>query len=129
MENLTDTRTAVEPQELTRPVAPEDIRAGDYLVVLKCVYQLLYCPDGDPSWQPPRVVSIELLPFCTELPGKVLEVSLPLIYVKTAAGEREIVDVRTHRFGRVSDRFGRAVFKREKKKREKDATALGKPGV
>ena len=107
---------------MARAVAPEDLRAGDYIYVLGELLEVMPCLLDREQWQHPETVKLMVLPYSGKEPMKVVEVCLPVLLVKDKSGKCETLDARLFRFARLPDRFGRKVFKRLRKSAEKTAT-------
>lgn len=107
----------VNESNIARNLAPEDIIPGIYVSVMHVVYQHVswFC-DPEP-WKKGEPATSLLLPDNGGRPLKVVEVCLPFVLVETAAGKHKTLDVRQYRLAKVSDRYGDAVFMREKAKR------------
>lgn len=104
-------------------VAPEDIRVGDYLIVLHTTYELLPMLLGcESSFAPPKPTRMTLMSWDTE-PKRVVRICLPIILVLEPDGEKDTIDVRRHNLARVDLAFGRTAFK----KKEKLADELERP--
>jgi hypothetical protein len=123
---------------IAKPLPPEEIRAGMYVVVMSVVVEIV--PSGimmDSKLGPPEVQRVVTLACdCADcghlLPMKVLEVCLPIVLVKRpilttdfSGGPRtelRALDVRRHRLAQVSDAIGKRVFKRVKAAATRSAT-------
>ena len=98
-ESLAETPTAI-----ARPVAPEDVRPGDYLTVL---FEL-----GTPGFFERMVGEarpVFEVPDNAAMPARVLEICLPLLLLQTAPDRCILVDVRRFRLARVPAGFGERV--------------------
>ena len=118
--------TDLETQEITdagmaRALAPEDLRAGDYVYVLGELLEVLPCILDREAWKAPETVKLMVLPYSGKEPMKIVEVCLPVLLVKDKSGKCETIDARLFRFARLPVRFGRKVFKRLRKNGEKEA--------
>lgn len=102
---------------VARPLAPEDVRAGQYVCTLQFVVECMAPADLD-SWRPPRVIRLQCLPFSSE-PQRVLAVCLPFVFVRNVNCELETIDVRRYTLARVSKTFGQLAFKKAKAARDK----------
>jgi len=102
---------------LAKSLAPEDIALGDYVAVLKVLYELptyLWC--GDSAFdsaieQRDQPVRMELMPFESGLPMRVTGVCLPFVMVCEPAGSNYPLDIRRHRLARLDRNFAEAAFK------------------
>lgn len=102
---------------VARPLAPEDVRVGQYVCTLQFVVECVAPAELD-SWRPPRLIRLQCLPFNTE-PQRVLAVCLPFVFVRCVDGDLETIDVRRHSLARVSKSFGQLAFKKAKAARDK----------
>jgi hypothetical protein len=97
---------------LARSLAPEEVRAGDYVAVLHEFCELIpfMCAESSvlERGEPYR---FRMTP-AQAAPLKVEEVCLPFVLVRSAQGRHTMIDVRRVRLARVSQRFGRAAFRR-----------------
>ncbi|HKQ47036.1 MAG TPA: hypothetical protein VJZ71_03075 [Phycisphaerae bacterium] len=99
-----------DEKTISQVLAPEDIRAGDYVSILHVLGEFLPLFFEQP-WQPVEPIRVMLYP-CSVQPMKVVEVCLPFVLVRKVNGKHETLDVRQHRLARVSKEFGRKAFKR-----------------
>ena len=109
---------------ISRTLAPEDIRPGQYVSVLHVVDEYLPfgCLDGE-TWRRIEPVRVVWLPSSRGLPMLVIDVCLPFVLVKNSNGDCRTLDVRRHRLARISAAFGRTAFERAKaakRKRERE---------
>ncbi len=100
----------LDENNLTRPIAPEDLRVGDYVGVLTYVLQSEPCCPDD--WMFGRVVEAARTPVYLPTPvvGRVRALCLPFVLVRSPSKGRRLLDVRLVTFGRLDAEFGRAVF-------------------
>jgi hypothetical protein len=103
-----------------RSLAPEDLRAGDYVSL---DYEILELPSFfwccDPQLLPPA--EPVRMPWQTAdcgLPLKVKAVCLPYVFVKKSCGQHRTLDVRRHRLVRLAPEYAQIVWK-----------AMSKPGA
>ncbi len=100
---------------LAKPLAPEDVRVGDYVAPLEWTVQWpswMWC--GDDSWSNDRTAVIRavwLPPGERQQPQKVLAACLPLVFVKSATGECETLDLRQVRLARLDCRYAKIVWR------------------
>ena len=111
---------------LAKPLAPEEVRVGDYISILHVTYELpsfLWCEDSFalPRDQPVR---LQLLSDEGGLPLKVCSVCLPFVLVKDHAGKPRTLDVRKHRLARLHRNYAKAVWKARKKQPANPLAAL-----
>tara|TARA_R110000744_G_scaffold365777_2_gene474665 strand:+ start:405 stop:821 length:417 start_codon:yes stop_codon:yes gene_type:complete len=96
--------TAVE-NSLARVLAPEDVAAGQFVMVLNEQHQYPCgrCNDSnDPEYV---VVEVVMRPDEASMPRLVVAVCLPFVIVESISGTKEMLDVRSKRLARVSDSF------------------------
>lgn len=103
--------------KVAKVLAPEDVRAGDYVAVLQVMYELpsfLWCGDfGTVKIDEPVRV-----PFMANEGGeplRVRSVCLPFILVKTPSGTLRNLDVRRHLLARLDRDHAEIVWKANKK--------------
>ena len=104
---------ATAENEAARSLAPEDLRAGEYVSL---DYEIIEFPSffwcGDAQVLPPS--EPVRMPWQTAdcgQPLKVKAVCLPYVFVKKHSGEHRTLDVRRHRLLRLSSNYARAVWK------------------
>ena len=104
---------------IAKPLAPEDIRAGDYVAPLHVIYEIpsfLWC--GDSASLPPHVpVQISLLPQRGGIPLKVKAICLPYVFVESPRRKPQVLDVRRCRLARLDQSYGKMVWRALRKKR------------
>ncbi|MBN2448569.1 MAG: hypothetical protein JXO22_17715, partial [Phycisphaerae bacterium] len=67
---------------LARALAPEDIRPGDYVTLLHYVTEVLpLAALVDTTWQTPKPIAVQWLPWGGGMPVRVLGVCLPFVLV------------------------------------------------
>ena len=106
---------------LAVPLAPEEIRAGDYVALLYTVYEILTGACGDSAWKPIKLQKVLALPSMwdeTE-PVRVCEVCLPFVIVENAVGDVSTIDVRRNRLARLNAGYGRRAMKRIRRQARK----------
>jgi hypothetical protein len=119
------TKTGRRPgaKDLTtaKVLAPEDVRAGDYVTLLHVVYELpsfFWC-GGVGTIRPDEPVRIPFVPDNGGVPLRVRSVCLPFILVKAPSGQQRNLDVRRYRLARLDRAHARAAWKARKKSRRK----------
>ncbi len=107
---------------MSQPLAPEDIRPGDFVSLLHVVSECVpfFCIE-DVQFRQIEPVRITHMPRSIE-PMEVVEVCLPFVLVRKVDGEHATLDVRRHKLARLSQRFGKKSFKRFKMQRGKAVT-------
>ncbi len=102
-----------EPEEclVARVVAPEDLRAGDFVAVLAEIVELptflwheTLCDRGE-------IVRIRRLPTDNRVPLKVKAICLPFVFVKQPSGKFETIDVRLASLVRLEKDYAKTVWK------------------
>ncbi len=99
--------------DISRPLAPEDIREDDYVAVIGEIFQIVRwdCAPAIPG-TPPETAQVLCFPFDDAEPLRVVSVCLPFVLVQDAKGGHRTLDARQLRLVRVSERFGKKAFKR-----------------
>jgi hypothetical protein len=107
-----------EEKTISRPLAPEDIRPGDYVSLLHVTTEFVpfFCAE-DLQFRRIEPVRITCMPRSIE-PMEVVEVCLPFVLVRRPDDRHETLDVRRHQLARLSERFGKKAFKRIKSQPE-----------
>jgi hypothetical protein len=102
---------------LAKALAPEDVRAGDFVAVLDEICELpsFWWDDCGTSARE-EVVRIRYLPEGDAAPMKVRGVCLPYVLVKLPWGAKRTLDVRRSRLARLAPRYARAAWKAYKKR-------------
>ncbi len=107
---------------MTRPVAPEDLRPGDYVAALQVVSERVW-PLFSLDEKPPRLVHVVHWPRHNWQPMRVEEICLPFVLLETPRGKHCVIDVRQYRLGRVSESFGRRLFEVVSAAKERETAA------
>ena len=104
----------------SKTIAPEDIRVGDHVAVLRVSYEFLsYLWCFDTTAEKSEPVRVTFLPHCDiGQPLKVLATCLPFVVVLNSNDGKFAVDVRACQLGRLHDEYVKAM-KPEKKKKKK----------
>jgi hypothetical protein len=99
--------------DISRQLAPEDIREDDYVAVIGEILQIVRwdCAPAVPG-TPPETAHVLCFPFDNAEPLRVVSVCLPFVLVVDAKGGHRTLDARQLRLARVSERFGKKAFKR-----------------
>jgi hypothetical protein len=95
--------------ELSRIVAPEDLRIGDCIAILSAAEEIVsYGCDCSQAMLPVRIVWM-----CgSGDPLRVEAICLPFVLVVSPSGEHSTLDIRRSRLVRLSARYASAAFKR-----------------
>lgn len=114
----TESETEAGVATLARPLAPEEVRVGDFVAVLNVTYELpsfWWCAESYriPHEQPVR---LQYLPEDGGTPLKVRAVCLPFVLVKTHDGQHRTLDVRKYRLARLDRGFAKIAWREAKKK-------------
>src|SRR5262245_44709770 len=92
-------------QGAARQLAPEDVRAGDYICVMKVLQEYMpYWALLEESWKPPELIRLTWMPADSGTPLKVVEVCVPFVLVQQVDGSHKTLDLRRHQIGRLSER-------------------------
>jgi hypothetical protein len=99
--------------ELSKTLAAEDVRRGDFVSILYEVIELpSYLWFNDSYVLPPdEPVRMKWRTSDCGTPLKVKAVCLPFIFVKKPCGSHRTLDVRQHRLIRLSDHYAKTVWK------------------
>jgi hypothetical protein len=102
---------------VAKPLAPEDIRRGMYVMRLQEICEILgfWLDDIDKT----SITRVARTPWRSQMPLRVAEVCLPFLLVEDAKGRCGTLDVRQVKLAQVSDRFGREAVLRARAKRER----------
>ncbi len=97
-----------------RALAPEDVTPRMFVCISHVVQEYVAAPSsGDGYGASPRVMNVvQTMPG--HRPFLVIDVCLPYLFAKDADGDYATLDLRRHRLVRVSTRYARNVFRREK---------------
>jgi hypothetical protein len=113
-------------EALAVPLAPEDIRVGDYVAPTHDhdQYPLRGC---DASFTgedlPPRIHVVTVRTVCAyPRVMRVLAVALPLVLLEDAQGERSLDTVRYHGFARLPRELGQIAMRDLDRRRRKEAS-------
>ena len=121
----TSRSTLAQSLSVAKPLAPEDIRRGDYVAVLDEMYEIpSYCWREDAALHPrDELVRIRLIPAQDAPPHKVKSVCLPFVLAKQPTGERRTFDLRRTRLARLDKGYGAAAWKAYKKKQQTNVSS------
>ncbi len=108
---------------LAKSLAPEDVRAGDYVAVLHIVHEfpaIVWCDDTS-LIDRNEIVRLPFVPENGGQPLKVISVCLPFVLVKYPGGKQRSLDVRHCRLARLDRAYAKAAVgkRKPKKKRRK----------
>ncbi len=115
----TSTMTRHESQ-IARSIAAEDLNCGDFVAVLTEVTEFpsFLWQDDLNTHSPHEPVRIQWQGRCNDVPLRVKELCLPYVFVKSAVGRYETLDVRRCQLARLNPRYAKRVWKLLKKKRK-----------
>lgn len=108
-----------------RPLAPEDVQPGDFVVLFEESYEypsFYWCADTT-LLAPEEPVRIRFVPRDESLPLKVKGVCLPFVLVKTPRGGQRTLDLRQVRLARLDRAYAATAWKAYKKKPRPDTAA------
>lgn len=116
-------RSTDQAATLAKSLAPEEIRAGDYVTLLHVVCEtpaLMWCDDMALTGRD-EIVRLQFVPENGGEPLKVKSVCLPFVLVKDASGQKRPLDIRRHRLAKLDRAYARAAWtnRKSKKKRSK----------
>jgi hypothetical protein len=108
---------------LAKPLAPEDVRCGDFVAVLHVISEVPSYFWAGESFRLPHdeLVRIQHIPDDAGLPLKVKSVCLPFVFVKNATGERKTLDLRRCKVARLDRTYAKTTWKACRKSQRKAA--------
>jgi hypothetical protein len=103
---------------LAKPLAPEEIRVGDFVTPLHVFYDFPSffwsdCAIGRRD----ETVRICYIPDSGGVPLKVKSICLPFVLAKHASGQQQTLDIRKVRLARLDPIYAKAAWKLCKKKK------------
>ncbi len=106
---------------VSRILAPEDLREGDYVAVLRATFELpSFLWGGDTSIRPPeQPIRYEYTPCDCGTPLRVESVCLPFVFVRSSAGTHSTLDVRRTELTRLPNAYAKTVCETLVKDRRK----------
>jgi hypothetical protein len=97
--------------DVARPIAPEDIRIGDYIAIMSTVVE--WPPFFfDQPFGRVDVVRTHHLPCSGGEPLKVQAICIPFLLVRNHKDEHTTIDLRRHRIAKLSEAFGKKASKK-----------------
>lgn len=98
---------------LAKPVAPEDLRRGEYVAVLSELVEFpSFLWDGDPHTLPPgEPIAVRFRPLDNGLPLRLRDLCLPFVLVKLPCGHHRTLDVRGLQLARLQEDYAKQVTK------------------
>lgn len=121
----TTTQDTLQDSALATPVAPEDIRVGDYLAPMNETMQFVL-RGCEPDWQggdrPPRVhvVTARLVESFPQV-MRVLGVGLPFLLVEDLNGTASLTTCRLAEFARLPKEMGQRAMRDLDRRRRKES--------
>jgi hypothetical protein len=114
-------RSAAADSKTAKVLAPEDVRAGDYVALLHVVREMpsFWWCGGIGTIPPDEPVRVPFVPRNGGVPFQVRSICLPFVLVKTPSGELRNLDVRRFRLVRLDRTHARAAWKACKRNRQK----------
>lgn len=106
---------------IAKLLAPEDVSVGDFVAVLSVEHEY---PWVSYYFEPPmagqeEVVRVRLRPCRPCAPMRVEAICLPFIFVRTATGDTQTIDVRAMRLAKLSPKYAKYVRKAMQAKKRK----------
>ncbi len=113
---------------LAKSLAPEDVRVGQYVAVLRVTYEVpSYVWDGCDSFgERNELVRLAMVPDEPAEPLKVKAVCLPFVLVRSSSGHVRGLDVRRFHLARLDDTYARTAWKASKPKKSKQSNSRQK---
>ena len=111
--------STTDTTSLAASVAPEDLKCGDYVAVLKEIIEVpsFLWFDTAPCKRD-ELVRMQCIPTGSGMPLKIKAVCLPFVFVKSPFGQCETIDVRRAKLVRLNDAYARKVRKRLRKQQQ-----------
>jgi hypothetical protein len=108
---------------VARCLAPEEIAVGDFVAVLRVVYEVpsFVWNDCDTFADRGELVRLAMIPEESSEPLKVKAVCLPFVLVKSRKGQQRGLDIRRFHLARVDSFYARAAWKASKSKTAKSS--------
>ena len=105
--------TARAQSTLAKPLAPEDVRKGDFVTLLHETCELPSFLWSADSFRLPcdQLVRIQLIPETSGIPLRVCSVCLPFLFVKEPSGKYQTLDLRKYRLARLHEDYGKTAWK------------------
>ncbi|MEQ8208942.1 MAG: hypothetical protein RH917_03850 [Lacipirellulaceae bacterium] len=115
-----DAEVECERATLAKSLAPEEVRAGDWVAILYeiCEFPLLIWEYDVAQAEREELVRIAITPYRDCEPLEVKAVCLPFVLVKPRKGKLRQLDIRRNRLARLDPSFAE-VWTIEKKRRKK----------
>jgi hypothetical protein len=103
---------------LAKPLAPEEIRMGDFVTPLHVFYDFPSFFWNDCAMgRREETVRVCYIPETGGVPLKVKSICLPFVLAEQPSGEQQTLDVRKVRLARLDARYAKAAWKVCKKKK------------
>jgi hypothetical protein len=98
---------------LAKPLAPEDIRQGDFVTPLWVIAEIPSFWWRCDSWSLPieEPVRIRFLPNYEGVPLKVRSVCVPFVLVKAPSGEQKVLDLRSCQLAKLDSAHATRAWK------------------
>jgi hypothetical protein len=116
---------------VARPLAPEDVRTGDHIVILHEIREIQPCEFCciDAGEVPPlERRRYRTMPRGDIRPLHVIAVAIPFIVVRKRSGKTEMLDLRRAAVARVDAEFARAAVPESRPKKQRKDKANAKRG-
>jgi len=109
--------TTAAEATLAKALAPEDIRAGDFVTPLFVITELPSFWWSGEAWNLPhdQPVHIRLTYNCDGMPMRVKSVCLPFVLTKSPAGGQNTIDLRKCQVARLDKGYAKRAWKAYKK--------------
>ena len=118
----------IKEQTIVRSLAPEDIKAGTYVMTLHRQCQVMMGKESSLGEPEVAVIEVVMRPYFPELPAKVVGVCLPYIVVERENRKTDMIDTRSERLAKVPKRFAKAARKSHLPKKDKKKRSKSKKG-
>ncbi|MCA9025748.1 MAG: hypothetical protein KDA86_11105 [Planctomycetaceae bacterium] len=108
--------TTTEHNSLAATVAPEDLQCGEFVAVLNDIVEMPSFLMRDFDVSPEETVRVR---YCSDQAGtplKIKAICLPFVFVKSAYGHQQTIDIRQSQLVRLDQRYARKVWKKLRRK-------------
>jgi hypothetical protein len=102
---------------LAKTLAPEEVRAGDYVTLLHEYTEMpsYYWSNDSALMAPDELVRVRCLPSAGGTPLRVRSICLPYLLVRHPNGEERPLDIRRFRLARLTQHYAARAWKAYKK--------------
>ncbi|WP_437229698.1 hypothetical protein SH661x_001578 [Planctomicrobium sp. SH661] len=98
---------------LARPLAPEEVRCGQYVTILDEIVEwpsFMWC-NAEAAGRPQDLIRMKIKSSEGGIPLRVKSICLPFVSVQTHLQQIQVLDLRRVQLVRLSREFGKSVWK------------------